>query len=98
MRFAATSAPCATPAEPARLTPRMADILRQLPAITDDPRSMAEMTVAEARARTRRVWCGYWNAAPPGIARVEDHAIAGPGGLVPIRLYDPDADLDAVVL
>ena len=87
-----------TETEPAPLAPAMAAILRRLPAISGDPRPSSEMTLAEARARTRRVWAGYWNAAPPPVARVEHRIIAGPHGPITVRIYDPDADHDAIVL
>ena len=85
-------------AEAAPLAPAMAAILRRLPAISGDPRPTAAITLEEARARTRRVWAGYWNAAPPSVARVEDRTIDGLHGPITVRIYDPDADHDATVL
>ena len=80
------------------LAPEMAAILRRLPAIAADPRAVADMPLADARARTRRVWAAYWNAQPPRVARVEDATIDGPHGPIRIRLYQPDGASAETVL
>ena len=82
----------------ATLTAEMAAILARVPMIAGDTRPVSEMLVEEARARTRRVWSGYWNAQPPRVTRVEELTLAGPAGPIPIRLYDPEADGDGLVL
>jgi acetyl esterase len=74
------------------LTAPMAAILRRLPNIVGDPRRNPDMTLKEARARTRRLWTGYWNAEPPWIARIDEHVAEGPHGPITIRRYDPDTD------
>jgi acetyl esterase len=80
------------------LTAPMAAILRRLPDIVDDPRRNPDMALEEARARTRRLWTGYWNAGPPWIARIDEHIAEGPHGPIAIRRYDPDAECDDCII
>ena len=78
--------------------PSVRRVLAMLAAFPVDKRPVSDLTPDAARMRTRRIWAEYWNALPPQIASVSDHAVATPAGPVPVRLYDPDSDLTRPIL
>ncbi len=74
------------------LPPTVLRALAALAALPTDKRPIAELSLAEARARTRAVWVGFWNAAPPRVETVFDHRVETPAGPVGVRVYDPASD------
>ena len=78
--------------------PAVRRVLATLADLPGDKRPVSALTLDAARQRTRRIWAGYWNADPPWIKHVGDHAVDTPAGPIPVRLYDPASDLTRPIL
>jgi acetyl esterase len=74
---------------PSDVLPAIAQILKFLRERPGDKRPIDQLTPSEARARSRELWTGYWNATVPWISTVRDATISIKNGSVPIRVYDP---------
>jgi acetyl esterase len=86
------------PPDPEGVTPRIAAIIRMLASRGDDPRPVAELGPAAARARLRRLWADFWSAGGPQVAVKRDLSIETGLGPIRVRLYDPDSDGTAPIL
>ena len=71
-----------------RLDPKIRAILEQVEATGNPP--LESLSPAEAR-QSAIDGLAPWKGEPEPLPGVEDRAIAGPDGMIPIRIYSPDA-------
>lgn len=69
------------------LDPEMRAIVERLSALPLAP--LPTLAPAAARAQDAEHFDRYCNADPPAVAAVADRQVAGPGGPIAVRLYDP---------
>jgi acetyl esterase len=69
------------------LDPDMQAILEMMRENPAPPVSV--LTPAEARRNVAALFTPFWNADAPPLPRIEDSAVPGPAGPIPVRLYDP---------
>ncbi|MFO1055919.1 MAG: alpha/beta hydrolase [Dongiaceae bacterium] len=69
------------------LHPEMRAIVERLSALPLPP--LPQLSPAAARAQDAEHFDRPLNADPPAVAKVEDRVVPGPGGPIPVRLYDP---------
>ena len=71
------------------LNPQMAAILALIAEAMRGRPERSTLSAVEARAQTSATTEAFWNADRPTLWAVYNHEIAGPGGSIRIRLYDP---------
>ncbi len=79
------------------VTPAMAKILDFLAERPGDKGPVSELGPERARERTRDIWAGYWNAAPPYVAEVRDTIVKTAHRDIRVRIYDPESSGDRPV-
>lgn len=82
----------------ARPSLQMAAILSLIARANESRPKRSEMTPRQARAHMAAAFEAFWNADRPVLWTVYNEVIAGPGGPVRVRLYDPGVALPAPCL